>query len=119
MLIPRLLDLYSHEKPLVRSITCFAMQHFICKPMKQVKDPYPKMLRCTPSLLRDKYRMGIAFILSTHHTSSIIVFFNNLCMCNYVNLTTLGKTSVPLMPGPHKSFIFTSRYSDEEHNNVI
>ena len=55
MLIPRLLDLYSHEKPLVRSITCFAMQHFICKPMKQVKDPYPKMLRCTLSLLRDKY----------------------------------------------------------------
>lgn len=55
MLIPRLLDLYSHGKPLVRSITCFAMQHFINMPMKQVKDPYPKMLRCTLNLLRDNY----------------------------------------------------------------
>ncbi|KAK2173853.1 hypothetical protein NP493_847g01004 [Ridgeia piscesae] len=55
MLMPRLLDLYSHERPLVRSITCFTMQHFINLPMKHVKDPYPKMLRCTLSLLRDNY----------------------------------------------------------------
>ena len=54
VIIPQLLDLYSHQKPLVRSIVCFTMQNFINVRMKNVKDPFPKVLKSTLSLLRDE-----------------------------------------------------------------
>ena len=53
-LIPRLLELYEHKHPLVRSIVCFTMQHFLNIRMKGVKDPFMKMLKHTLVLLRDE-----------------------------------------------------------------
>ena len=53
-LIPHMLELYSHPKPLVRSITCFTMQQFINVNIKGVKDPFRQMMKCTLNLLQDQ-----------------------------------------------------------------
>ena len=53
-LLPVLIEKYSHPEPLVRSITCFTMQHFINFNMKGVKDPLPKIIKCTIALLDDE-----------------------------------------------------------------
>ncbi len=55
-LIPHLLEHYSHPEPLVRSITCFAMQQFINVNIKGIKDPFSKMLKCTMALIPDPNR---------------------------------------------------------------
>ncbi len=54
----KLLECYSHPKPLVRSITCFTLQHFIIIDPKvlSIKDPYTKMLKCTLNLMSDYNR---------------------------------------------------------------
>ncbi|KAK2158714.1 hypothetical protein LSH36_165g05027 [Paralvinella palmiformis] len=53
-IIPLLIEKYSHPEPLVRSITCFTMQHFINLSMKGVKDPLPKIIKGTLALLEDE-----------------------------------------------------------------
>ena len=55
-IIPKFVEFYSHPRPLIRSITCFTMQHFINAEIRNVKDPFTKMLKCTLSLLTDNHR---------------------------------------------------------------
>lgn len=55
VIMPRLLECFSHPQPLVRSITCFTMQALIGIDPRTlgVKDPFAKVLRCTLELLKD------------------------------------------------------------------
>ena len=53
--IPRLLESYNHPKALVRSITCFTMQHFVNTPkLKNVKNPFVRMMKSTLNLILDE-----------------------------------------------------------------
>lgn len=53
--IPKLLDSYNHPKALVRSITCFTMQHFVNTPkLKNVKNPFVRMMKSTLNLILDE-----------------------------------------------------------------
>ena len=53
--IPKLLDSYTHPRALVRSITCFTMQHFINTPkLKNVKNPFGRMMKSTLKLISDE-----------------------------------------------------------------
>ena len=45
--VPKILDYFSHPKPLVRSIACFAMPHFFNYDIKGMKDPFSKVLYTT------------------------------------------------------------------------
>lgn len=51
--VAQILEFFSHPKPLVRSIACFAMPHFVNLDLKGIKDPLPKVLRSTSDLLKD------------------------------------------------------------------
>ena len=55
-ILTKFIEFYSHPKPLIRSITCFAMQHFINANIKNVKDPFSKMLKSTLNLMFDPHR---------------------------------------------------------------
>lgn len=52
-LLHKLLDLYSHPKPLIRSIVCFTMQHFLNIRAKGVKDFFSKMMKSTIACIAD------------------------------------------------------------------
>ena len=52
-LLNKLLELYSHPRPLVRSITCFTMQHFINIKPRGVKDFFSKVMKKTTALISD------------------------------------------------------------------
>lgn len=73
-LIPHMLEQYSHPKPLVRSITCFAMQQFINVSIKGVKDPFNKMMKSTIALLRDQNREVQEMALNS--LSAMLAFAN-------------------------------------------
>lgn len=51
--VAQILEFFSHPKPLVRSIACFAMPHFVNLDIKGIKDPLPKVIRFTSNLLKD------------------------------------------------------------------
>ncbi len=73
-LIPVLLEHYSHPKPLVRAITCFAMQQFINVHIKGVKDPFNKMMKCTLNLIHDPNREVQEMALNS--LSAMLAFAN-------------------------------------------
>ena len=52
-LIPKILDLYTDVQPLVRSIACFTLPHFLGHDMKGVRDPLPKVIKFTLAQLND------------------------------------------------------------------
>jgi len=53
IIIPRVLDCYSHQRPLVRSIACFTMPKILGFRIRGVKDPLPRVLSCTAKCMRD------------------------------------------------------------------
>lgn len=53
LVVPRVMDCYADERPLLRSIACFAMPKLVGRRIRGVKDPWSRVLACTGKATRD------------------------------------------------------------------
>jgi len=53
LVVPRVIDCYADERPLLRSVACFAMTKLVGHRLRGIKDPWPRVLTCTARATRD------------------------------------------------------------------
>jgi len=53
VVVPRIIDCYSDQQPLLRSIACFTMPKLVGHRLRGMKDPWSRVLTCTAKATRD------------------------------------------------------------------
>lgn len=102
--VPKILQFLAHPKPLIRSIACFAMPHFVNLSIKGLKDPTPKVLRSVTVLLKDDCLEVRSIAIRS--LATILAY----CMCDIgAHLGTLVESLVSadeVMTGESRSVYF-------------